>query len=352
MKLKHLCFLFVVAACLSAWPQDQEQQQSPPPPPPPPQQGGDFSVNMDGPKVPEGVILVKGAWASASDSQTPVPEDAAIVDSVFNDRYFGMSFALPSGWIQKYTGPPPSDSGRYVLAQLRPGDDFKGTVKGTVLIMAQDLFFSFVPAENAVAMVKANASSLQPDIYKVEKPPAEITFANRSFVRMDYMSPAAELHWYTFSTEIRCHTVQFIMTSRDTALLDKLIQSFNKMKLPENAGATTGTGGGDAPVCVKDYASGPNVLTRVEPVLPPGRFNSIPVRIIVGSNGKVKHVHLLSAFPEQAKVITDALLQWEFKPYVVNGQPVEVETGLMLGRAAMRRPSTTTKRQAVSAPKD
>jgi hypothetical protein len=307
---------------------------------------------MDGPKVPEGVIIVKGAWASASDSQTPVPEDATILENIFNDRYFGLSFALPPDWMQKYTGPPPSDSGRYVLAQLRPAETFKGPAKGTILVTAQDVFFSFLPGENALAMVKFGASSLQPDVYKLEKAPTEITFANRSFVRMDYLSPAAGLHWYTFSTEIRCHVVQFILTSRDTALLEGLIQSFNKMQLPASAGATTGTGGGDAPVCVKDYASGANVLTRVDPVLPPGRYNSIPVRIIIGSNGKVKHVHLLSAFPEQAKIITDALLQWEFKPYLLNGQPVEVETGIMMGRATRRLPSTTTKRQEAAAPKD
>ncbi len=57
------------------------------------------------------------------------------------------------------------------------------------------------------------------------------------------------------------------------------------------------------------------------------------VRVIIDREGKVKHIHFLGAFPEQAKGITDALMQWRFKPYLGEGQAVEVETGIMFGRA-------------------
>jgi hypothetical protein len=105
------------------------------------------------------------------------------------------------------------------------------------------------------------------------------------------------------------------------------------MKLPAETGPTAGTGGGDVPVCVKDYASGDNVVARVDAVFSERRFNAIPVRVIIDKTGKVKHVHFLSAFPEQAKGITDALLQWRFKPYLIDGHPVEVETGILFGHA-------------------
>jgi hypothetical protein len=64
----------------------------------------------------------------------------------------------------------------------------------------------------------------------------------------------------------------------------------------------------------------------------------VPVRIVVDKEGRVKHIHFLSAFPEQAKSIGDALMQWRFKPYMLDGQPVEVEPGLLFGRST--RPST------------
>jgi protein TonB len=100
--------------------------------------------------------------------------------------------------------------------------------------------------------------------------------------------------------------------------------------------------GDTVPVCVKDYAAGNNVISRVDPVFTQRRFNAIPVRIVIGKDGKVKHIHLISAFPDQAKVITDALNQWTFKPYLRNGHPVEVETGILFGTPP--RPSVPTAR--------
>ena len=80
----------------------------------------------------------------------------------------------------------------------------------------------------------------------------------------------------------------------------------NQMKLPAEAGPTAGMGGGDVPVCMKDYAGDGNVIERVDPVFTERRFNAVPVRIIIDKEGKVKHIHFLSAFPDQAKAITDA----------------------------------------------
>jgi hypothetical protein len=80
------------------------------------------------------------------------------------------------------------------------------------------------------------------------------------------------------------------------------------------------------------------VIQKVEPVSSDRRFNAIPVRIIISKEGKVKHIHFLSAFPEQSKAITDALMQWQFKPYLRDGKPAEVETGIMFGNAPEPRP--------------
>jgi hypothetical protein len=299
----------------------------------PPRSGGDFSDNIrPGAKVPKGVILVKGAWFSASDSVTPVPEGGSVANNTFSNEYFGMTYGLPSDWIEKYKGPPPSDSGRYVLLQLKPGDTFKGPARGTVLITAQDMFFTPLPAANSLDLINYSRDHLQAD-YKVEMPPTQTKIAGRPFTFFAYWSPAAELHWYVVATQIRCHAVEIVVTSRDTKLLERLILEMDKMKLPAEASPTAGMGGGPFPMCIKDYATDENVTTRVDPIFTVHRFNPVPVRIIIDKEGKVKHIHFLSAFPDQAKVITDALKQWKFKPYRRAGQPVEVETGLMFGRA-------------------
>jgi len=311
-----------------------------------PQSGGDFSNNPEAKKLPTGVILVKGAWSSASDSVTPVPEGGKVTNNVYTNDYFGLAYPFSPDWTEKYTGPPPSDGGYYVLAQIRPADTFKGTDRGSVLVAAQDMFFTLAPAGNALELINYSKDKLNAEYYKVEQTPTVVRIADHSFVRFDYVSPLAELHWHVLATEIRCHMVQFVFTSRDTKLIEGLIQDLSKMKLPAEADLISGTGGGEAPVCIKDYARDENILEKVDPFFSERRFNPVPVRIVIDKEGKVKHIHFLSAFPEQAKAVNDALLQWRFRPYLRDGKPVEVETGIMFGHAP--RPVASPAGAAVS----
>jgi hypothetical protein len=310
-----------------------------------PQSGGDFADNPNAKKLPTEVILVKGAWSSASDSVTPVPEGGRVAGSVYSNPYFGLTYPLSPDWTEKYSGPPPSDSGYYVLAQIRPVDASKGTSRGSILIAAQDLFFTPTPAGNALELINLRQDKLNAD-YRVEQPPTLVRIADHSFVRYDYGAPVADLHWRVVATQIRCHVVQFVFTSRDIKLMESLIQEMSKMSLPGEAGPISGMGGGDVPVCIKDYASGKSIVQRVDPVFAERKFNTVPVRIIIDKEGKIKHIHFLSAFPDQAKAISDALAQWRFKPYLRDGKPAEVETGIMFGQAL--RPFTQPSANAAT----
>jgi len=205
---------------------------------------------------------------------------------------------------------------------------------GSILIGAQDMFFTPLPASNALQLVNYMKDNLQAD-YQLEEPPTPTKIAERPFTFFAYGSPVAQLHWYVVATQIRCHAVEIVLTSRDTQLLASLLRDLDKMTLPAEASPTAGRGGANFPVCMKDYASNENILAKVEPAFTEQRGNPVPVRIIISQKGKVKHIHFLSAFPEQAKAVTDALLQWRFKPYLQNGHAVEVETGIMFGRTPL-----------------
>jgi hypothetical protein len=279
-------------------------------------------------RVPSGVILIKGAWSSASDSSTPTPEDVKVANDIFEDRYFDLRYALPRGWTEKYQGPPPSDSGRYVLAEFSPAGPTRSLRRGSILITAEDMFFTALPVTNAREFINYTRDHLEQD-YKVERAPEQHWMNGRSFWFFAYWSPAAQLHWYVLATEIRCHILQLVLTSRDTELLNELIGQMNGITLPLDVAAGAGT----FPVCLGDYARGDNVLAQTDPIFTERRFNPIPVRIIIDKRGRIEYIHFLSAFPDQAKAITDALAQWKFKPYFRNGEPVEVETGLLFGPA-------------------
>jgi hypothetical protein len=191
-------------------------------------------------------------------------------------------------------------------------------VKAHVLVTAQDLFF--IPfAATSAKDVASKTRSMLPKRYELEKGPDEVTIAGRTFYRLAYKAPPATgLHWRMFTTDTRCHALTFTFTGTDTKLLDEAEKRLRGLRMDS-----------DAPACVNDYAR-ENVLAKPTPDFAQ-RYNTIPVRLIIDAEGKVRHIHLLSAFPEQSQAILTTLREWRFKPYMKGGKAVEVETGLVFG---------------------
>lgn len=322
----HFMLILALSVCLPNWGQI-------PASPTTSQSSGESSNNgKTDDKLQPGAILIKGAWSSASDSVTPVPESGSIAGNVYTNQYFGISYPLHEDWIQRAAGPPPSDSGSYVLTLLSPPATYTGPAKGNLLIAAQDMFFTPLPVTSASELIAYKQSHLE-DVYALEQQPSEIKIAGRSFSSFAYWSPGTGLHWYVLATDIRCHAVQFTFMNRDPKMLQRMVQEMNKMKLPPEAGPAGDTGDDAFPVCINGYAKSENVIAQTHPIFTEHRPNSIPVRIVIDKEGKIKHIHFLSAFPDQVEAITQALGQWKFRPYLRDGKPLEVETGIMFGRA-------------------
>jgi hypothetical protein len=277
---------------------------------------------------PAEIAEAEDVSAGSAASRYANPEDGRLADDVYRNAYFSMTYPLPQGWGQGLGGPPPSNSGYYVLNTPRPRD---GT-KATMLIAAQDMFFSEPPMQTARQFLEALARTASPENgMHVEAPPAEVEIAGRAFARLEMIGTPL-LSRLVLATDIRCHVVTFSLASVDRALLARLANSLEKISLPGEAsagGPGTDEGGKPAPLCINDYARGENVVRRVEPAPADPRFQKIPVRIVVGTDGKVKHIHVINAAPQQRKNIEEALAQWELKPHLVSGHAVEVETGLV-----------------------
>ena len=322
----YMPLIFLCRAPLN-WCQHTGEQSAPP-------VGDRSSSSISSPvRVPRGVILVKGAWSSASDAVMPLPEGGKISNGVFSNPYFGIRYNPPPGWSQKYEGPPPSDTGHYVLALLSPGSAVKTRGVASILFAAQDMFFTPLPVSGTMEFMNSMKETLRKD-YRIEAAPTETIIDGRTFAFFAYWSPAAGLHWYVLATQARCHLVQIVLTGSDPSLLKSLLKDLNSMKFPPE---TQSTAGSDAPVCVKNYGRDENIAMKINPVLTDYKFNSIPVRIIIDKEGRVKHIHFISAFDDQAKAIAEALGKWRFKAHDENGRPSEVETGILFGRETASR---------------
>ena len=116
---------------------------------------------------------------------------------------------------------------------------------------------------------------------------------------------------------------EFVITSADTRLAGNLVRGLDGMKFAADS---------DTPACLPNSAVPANILHRNYPSFSEQKYNPIPLRVIIDRDGKVRHIHFLSAFPAQSQALTTALMQWRFKPYLRDGRPVEVETGILFGR--------------------
>ena len=226
---------------------------------------------------------------SSSDSSTPEPEGGMVKGSSYGNQYFALSYPLPPDWREDVKGPLPSNAGYYVLAAVRP----KGQFNATVLLTAQDMFFAALPVNTSLDLLKQRQRQAAQSTLTIDKPAREINTAGHSFARLDY-SGAGLLH-AIFATTIRCHVVTFEITTRDPQVLESLSQQILQLTLPPAPYAAAG--GGEFPTCIKNYAGSGNLIHRVDPVDVGARFTRVPARIIIDKQGKVKHVHVLNAFP-------------------------------------------------------
>jgi hypothetical protein len=247
------------------------------------------------------------------------PEDGKVANGIYTNDYFGLSYPLPEGWAEGLAGPEPSHLGYYALRTLIPHDE----LDGTILIAAQDMFFADKPLSNAVeAASDFRRAMSEIEGMTIDREPLQMRIADHTVERVDFSGVG--LYRAMFVTEARCHLVSFNLTARDPERLARLTLSVNSLSFADRKGTPV-----SAPACVKNYAVGENLLWKIEPAIPGSAFTPIPVRITIGVDGKVKHVHVIRATADQRKSIEHVLAQWQFRPYAAQGRAVEVETGLV-----------------------
>ncbi len=268
-----------------------------------------------------GLLLLACAAKGDVAAKYSEPENATVKNGVFQDDYFGLRYPLPSGWVEDLKGPEPSASGYYSLAALKP----EGELVATMQISAQDDFFAADETTDAIGFLNRMKQGLDASL-SAPHAVAAVKLGGLDFARLDYSG--AGLNHVVFATKIRCHTLIFAITASREAAAEMLAESLKKTSFaPADRAGSSPAGGW--PVCIPERAYRDYVTHRVDPVMTGPRYASVPVRLIIGADGKLEHVHAISGFPEQLKSVTDALAKWEFKPYIVNGQAVEVETGLL-----------------------
>jgi protein TonB len=77
------------------------------------------------------------------------------------------------------------------------------------------------------------------------------------------------------------------------------------------------------------------LVRRVNPVYPPlarqARIQGqVVLRAQIGKDGSIQNLQLVSGHPMLVQSALDAVKQWKYKPYLLNGEPVEVDTEVLV----------------------
>jgi protein TonB len=74
-----------------------------------------------------------------------------------------------------------------------------------------------------------------------------------------------------------------------------------------------------------------NLIHRVEPRYPPLAIQAriqgqVVLQAVISRSGMIENLQLVSGHPMLAQAAIDAVSRWRYRPYMLNGEPVEVET--------------------------
>lgn len=77
------------------------------------------------------------------------------------------------------------------------------------------------------------------------------------------------------------------------------------------------------------------LVAKVSPEYPPDAKNAriqgtVAMRVVIDKEGNVLKAQLISGHPLLAPAALDAVKQWTYKPYLLNGEPVEIETQVIV----------------------
>jgi protein TonB len=77
------------------------------------------------------------------------------------------------------------------------------------------------------------------------------------------------------------------------------------------------------------------LIHKVAPVFPAAARSahvngSVTMHATIGKDGTVQKVQVLKGNPLLVRAATDAVKQWRYRPYFLDGQPVETETNITI----------------------
>lgn len=292
--------------------------------------------------------VVVFAQQPSNDSSTALGfENGTIENGTYTNECFGFSLRIPPGWVL---------ASEVVGAGLRarhvPGDvlvlfaieqhEEKGPSSRLVLT-AQDAKDQTETAQDFVANAVQSQIRVSPKDNAVIRDTYPVEYVGKHFVRSDYKRSwhnRDTLYVAFVYTKFRGYFIGANLTAGSREGLDEAANSLQGISFREdqvNPKCVTMSSGIDLPERVRvSQAVAVGLLHKKVPLQYPDDARKariqglVVVQVLIDKSGDVEKATLVSGHPLLAPAAIEAVKQWKYKPYLLNGQPVAVETQIVV----------------------
>ncbi|WP_187148857.1 energy transducer TonB [Candidatus Korobacter versatilis] len=268
----------------------------------------------------------------------------------------GIKFGFPNGWIpvgSTVSGQAEQQGKTFLLFEMQTG---VADSNDRIRLYARNAGKTTKRlAEAAIILAKAHAG-VGPDDPTVLSSGLSVQFAGREFERLDVemVKPGFKQYRAELTTKFRDYFITILVaaaTPEDRDAITKTLEGFSlgddtpdsscgeavpavKADMPIVGIVSSEPGGPPAKghIRVSQTVSKAFIVKRVDPITPKD-FNGggqVVLEVLTSKDGDVESISALSGNPLLIPAAMEAVKQWKFKPYLLNNQPIGMDTTVTL----------------------
>lgn len=296
------------------------------------------------------LLIFVAVWAH---SQTvPAPDNARSHLSIAD---FGLSYPLSSDWVRA------TELLRRRIESSIPPPNFDILLAGVFVpksnLSASNPFFSLrayrQPATDCKKSLEATIAHSQDKKGRPEGGVEEFSAAGRDYFRVNLERRIGGRHECIICTTANGHLLVWNAGAPNEKGLDAIVATLNSITiLPQRSGAESAQSAGQRNVDAEGAASKPLtaqpervkvasgvttglLIKRVNPVYPEDARaayiqGTVLLRAEISKDGEITDLELVDGPIELAGSAVAAVRQWKYKPYLLMGQPVTVDTQIQV----------------------
>jgi TonB family protein len=287
--------------------------------------------------------VLTSAQQPGSDSSKALSfENGMLSNGVYSNECFGFSLPIPARWeINEGV----TTGGK---ATLRSDESFlllflqqQGKLHGRILLSAWDSAGLSGNTQKFVSdAVRAQVAS-PTEHRELVRDTFPVDYGGRHFFRSDYKAllyGGNPLYLTYVYTEFRGHFIGETVASGSPEGLDEAANSLRAISFQQdevNPKCVMGPNEAETPVQLGRDVASDLLVKKVPPNYPQMAHDAriqgqVVMRALIDKDGNIADLTLVSGNPMLAPAAIEAVKQWKYKPYLINGQPVKVETQIFV----------------------